>query len=101
MFRQFLSEYLSFTKKERTGIFILLALIIVCILLPFLYPYFIHQKTYDHSQFDKEISRLKIQQVDSTAAKKYSPKNFDENNYTNYYEPSEKNYYTKPKAEVF
>jgi competence protein ComEA len=103
--RQFLNEYLSFTKKERTGIFMLIALIIVCLFLPFLYPYFIHLKKYDHTQFDKEISQLKIQQVDSVADKKYPTsyrdKSFDENNYNNYYEPSEKNYYKKPKAEVF
>lgn len=101
MWKQFLNEYLSFTKKERTGIFILLALIIVGLLVPFLYPYFIHHKIYDHSQFDKEISQLKIQQTDSITDKKYYGKNFDENNYTNYYEPSEKNYYIKPKEEVF
>ena len=101
MFKQFLNEYLSFTKKERVGIFILLALIIICLLLPFFYPYFIHQKKYDHSQFDKEIAQLKIQEADSVTNKKYFNKNFDENNYTNYYEPSEKIFYTKPKAEVF
>src|SRR5947208_2483376 len=101
MFSQFLSEYLSFTKKERTGIFILLALIIVCLFLPFLYPYIIHQKTYDHSEFDKEISQLKIQQADSVTNKKYLAKNFDQDNYTNYYEPSEKNFSVKPKPEVF
>ena len=101
MFKQFLKEYLSFTKKERTGIFILLALIIVCLFIPFLYPFFIHPKTYDHSQFDKQIAQLKIQQADSISEKKYFSKNFDQDNYTNYYEPSEKNYYTKPKGEVF
>ena len=101
MFKQFLNEYLSFTKKERTGIFILVALIVICLLLPFFYPYFIHQKIYDHSQFDKEIAQLKIQEIDSASEKKYFNKNFDENNYTNYYEPSEKKFYSKPKAEVF
>ena len=101
MFKQFLNEYLSFTKKERAGIFILVALIVICLLLPFFYPYFIHQKIYDHSQFDKEIAQLKIQEIDSASEKKYFNKNFDENNYTNYYEPSEKNFYSKPKAEVF
>jgi len=101
MWKQLLREYLSFTKKERTGIFILLALIILCLLAPFLYPYFIHHKTYDHSQFDKEISQLKMRQTDSTTGKKYYSNNFDENNYNNYYEPSEKNYYTRSKGEVF
>lgn len=101
MFKQFFKEYLSFTKKERAGIFILLALIIVCLFVPFVYPYFIHQKTNDHSQLDKEVSQLKIQQADSIIHKKYFNKNYDENNYTNYYEPSEKKYYAKPKGEVF
>ena len=100
MWKYFLKEYLSFTKKERTGIFVLLAIILICIFLPFVYTYFIHDKTNDHTQFDKEISRLKIQQVDSSSDKKYYNKNFDENNYTNYYEPSEKNY-PKSKGEVF
>jgi competence ComEA-like helix-hairpin-helix protein len=101
VFKQFLKEYLSFTKKERAGIFILVALIFICLLLPFLYPYFIHQKKYDHLQFDKEIAQLKIQEADTVTNKRYLNKNFDENNYSNYYEPSEKNFYTKTKAEVF
>lgn len=70
-------------------------------MLPFLYPFFNRQKKYDPSQFDKEISKLKIKPADSVTNKKYFNKNFDRDNYANYYEPSEKNYYTKPKAEVF
>ena len=101
MWKQFIREYLSFSRKERAGIFILVSIIIICILLPFLYPYFIHHKQYDHSEFEKEISALKIKQADSSKEKIYTYKNFDENNYTNYYEPSEKNYYPKTKAEVF
>ncbi|MDB5221995.1 MAG: hypothetical protein JWN83_662 [Chitinophagaceae bacterium] len=101
MWKHFLKDYLSFTKKERTGIIILLALILVCLFAPFLYPYLIRQGIYDHSQFDEEVAQLKIQQPDSSSAKKYFNKNFDENNYNNYYEPSEKNYYTKSKAAVF
>ncbi len=101
MWKYFLKEYLSFTKKERTGTFILLAIILICIFLPFVYPYFIHHKPIDQAQFDKELAQLKIQQVDSSTDKKYNSKNFDENNYTNYYEPSEKNYYSKAKGEVF
>lgn len=100
MWKQFVREYLSFTKKERTGIFILTGLIVICILAPFLYPLFILHKEDDHTEFDKEISQLKIQQTDSSSDKKYYSKSFDENNYNNYYEPSEKNYSTT-KSEVF
>jgi competence ComEA-like helix-hairpin-helix protein len=100
MRNKFVIEYLSFTKKERTGIIILLGFILICVIAPFLYPYFIHDKVYDHSQFDKQISQLKIQQADSSSDKKFYSKNFDENNYNNYYEPSERNY-SNLKSEVF
>ncbi len=98
MWKYFIKEYLSFSKKERTGIFILLLIILVCTTLPFLFPYFIQQKRYDHSQFDKEIAKLKIQQADTTN-RNYNSK-FDENNYANYNEPNYKND-TKLKGELF
>ncbi len=98
MWKYFFKEYLSYSKKERSGIFILLAIILICICLPFLFPYFIHRENYDYSKFEKEISGLKIQKVDSI--ERYNNK-FDENNYANYYEPSEKNYNPKSKGEVF
>lgn len=101
MWKQFLREYLSFTKKERTGIFIVIIIISICLVLPFLYPYFDREKSYDDSVFEKEISQLKKLQADSIAGNKYYNKNFDENNYANYYEPSEKNYYGKSKGAVF
>lgn len=98
MWKHFLKEYLSFTKKERIGIFLLLVLIIIAILIPFVYPYFKKDKHYDHSVFANQIRQLKIQQTDSANPKYYS-KNFDENNYTNYYEPSERHY--PAKGELF
>ena len=40
MFRQWLITYFSFTRKERTGILILLALVIIATVLPLCYPLF-------------------------------------------------------------
>lgn len=99
MWRQFTNEYLSFSKKERTGIILLLIIIGILLLLPFVYPYFIKHENFDHSSFEKDIVRLKIQEADSS--NKTYTKNFDENNYSNYYEPSEKSYYSKSKGELF
>lgn len=97
--RKYLAEYFSFTRKERMGIITVLVLIGLLIFLPFLFPYFISEKKYDHSQFEKEIAALKIKQPDSSAGR-YS--NADENNYQPYYQPSEKRYYSKePKGELF
>jgi len=89
MWKQFISDYLNFTRKERTGILALLVLVAVLIILPFLFPFFIKSKTYDHSAFEKEIAALKITQADSTG--KYQRKNYDEDQ-PQYAQPSEKYY---------
>jgi competence ComEA-like helix-hairpin-helix protein len=100
MWKQFLSSYFSFTKKERTGIFVLLTLIVFFILVPLLYPFFIKSKTTDTTAFEKEIATLKIKQQDTT--NQYAKKDFDEANYQNYNQPYEKNYTTKkPAGELF
>jgi len=94
MWKYFLKEYLSFTKKERTGIFLLLSLIIFAVIIPFLYPLFKKDKPYNPSQFAKQVSELKMLQADSVGNNYYN-KNFDENNQANYYEPSERHYANK------
>jgi competence protein ComEA len=100
MWKQLLSSYFTFTQKERTGTFVLLLLILLFTLLPFFYPLLIPAKTTGSSSFQKEIAALKIKQQDTTHP--YPKKNFDEDNYQNYYQPSEKNYYAKTiKSELF
>ena len=93
MRKNFINEYFSFSRKERIGIYILLTLIVVVSILPNFYHYFIHQKTYDSSAFDRELAELTIQEGDS------SETNPLENGYTN------KNYiqnrYQKTSAESF
>jgi competence ComEA-like helix-hairpin-helix protein len=103
MLKHIIHEYLSFTRKERAGIITILGLIIVCLSAPFIYPFFYRDKTYHRSQFDKDVVRLKIKQADSAGKYPYNSRdrNFDENNYANYYEPSQKSYYSRPKAELF
>jgi DNA uptake protein ComE-like DNA-binding protein len=101
MWKRFVNDYLSYTHKERTGIFVVLGFIALFIFIPFLFPYFIHQKHYDHTKFDNEIAQLKIQQKDSLSAKNYYNKNFDDDNVNVYTGPSEKNYPSKEPTEVF
>lgn len=94
------ADYLTFSKKERTGIIVLLILILFFTILPFFFSSFIKSGTTDSGNFEKEIAALKIKQTDSS--ENHYSKNFDENNYQNYYQPSEKNYYSdKPKGELF
>lgn len=100
MLKQFVADYLNFTKKERTGILVLLLMILLCILLPFLYPFFIKSGVNDHTQFAKEIASLQIKLTDSTD--KYVNRNVDADNYQNFYQPSERDYTpNKLKGELF
>ena len=100
MLKKFAAEYFTFTKKERVGILVILTLILVFTLLPFLFPYFITEKKYDHTAFEKEIAALKIKQTDSS--QKFQKKDFDKENSPSYNRASEKNYYEAPvKASLF
>ena len=99
MWKQFLRDYFNFTRKERTGIIIIVALILFFILLPYFYPLFLKQKQYSHKEFESEIARLSIEKNDSAKLKNYS-KNFDNELYDDY-SPSGSKKYEPVKAEVF
>ena len=93
MIKQFLSGYFSFTKKERRGIITLLILILFFLVMPFFFPLFVKPTQYDHSQFEKEIAQLK----DSSSSSNDS----DENSYSDYDKPIQKQDYSFPKNELF
>lgn len=97
--RKYLAEYFSFTRKERTGIIAVTALILLLIFLPFFFPYFMPEKKYDHSQFEKEIAALKIKKPDSTTDRFSTD---DDDNSRDFRQSSDKNYYSsKPAGELF
>lgn len=98
--KKFIADYFSFTKRERSGIIILLSLILLFIFIPFLFPFFIKEKKQNTTAFANDIATLQIKSIDS--GNNYANKNFDENNYQNFYQPSEKNYYAnQTKGELF
>ena len=100
MFKKFITDYLSFTRKERTGIIVILVLIVLFMLLPSLYPLFISPKTNDHTAFEKEIASITIRQADSSG--RFNNQNDGENNYRHYYPSERKNYDDKlVKGELF
>lgn len=99
MWKQFLRDYFNFTYKERTGIIIIVTLILVLILLPFFYPLFIKQKQYSYSDFKNEIATLSIEKNDSAKDKMYA-KNFDNEFYDDHSLIGEKKYAVE-KAENF
>lgn len=100
MWKHFISDYLNFTKKERTGILVLLSLIVFFLILPFFYPYFIKPKTYNHKDFEKAVASLEIKQADSSGH--FANRNPDKPYYQNYYQPNDKNNYAQQlKGELF
>lgn len=55
-----LTGYFNFSKKERIGIFTIVALIFIFIALPFFFKYFIKKEPSDSTEFQKEIAQLRI-----------------------------------------
>ena len=75
MWGDFFKDYFNFTKKERTGVIYVVALVLSVILFSFFSPYFIKTKPIDHTQFEKEIAQLR---VDSSMKKLYANNSDDE-----------------------
>jgi competence protein ComEA len=71
--------FFTFSKSERRGILVLITLILLLILFNIVYPYFVSQKKYDYSAFDREVQAfLKTQQDSSNKRKSYpSKEDFD------------------------
>lgn len=96
--KKHIADYFSFTRKERTGIIVVLVLIGLLVFLPFLFPFLVHKKEYDHSFFEKEIAALQQKQADSMARVNTA----SENGYTDDYRSPGSNYYAKkPAGELF
>ena len=60
MWQHFLKDYFNFTKKERSGIIMLVSIMLILIITSFFYPYFMRKEIIDHAQFEKEIAELRI-----------------------------------------
>jgi competence protein ComEA len=71
MRKSFLTDYFTFTKKERTGIIVLVAIIVFLFALPYFFPYFINEPTFDYSSFEEEIAQLKRDTLNGQRSKNY------------------------------
>ncbi len=97
MWRRFIRDYFTFTKKERKAVIVILSVILIFILLPYFFPLFLKQKPVSYKKFQNEIAQLKMEQNDSVK-NNYSE---NENNelYDDYSNENKKN--ESVKAEVF
>ena len=73
MWKHFVADYLSFSKRERTGIIVLVSLIGFFMGIPFLYPFFIKPRPTNATIFKKAIASLSIKQAAHT--KQFSNQN--------------------------
>ena len=96
----FWNDYFSFTRKERTGIIVLLLLILFFSFLPFLFPFLVKQKKPDNREFEKAISTLKYKTADSAFS---YPSYKKTGNYNKRYYPSSGRKYNDytPKGVLF
>jgi len=66
MWKQFVIDYLTFSKRERRGSISLIIIIGLLMLAPLLFPLFVKHSKIDASQFQKQIAALKLKENDST-----------------------------------
>lgn len=64
-----LREYFTFTRSERNGILVLLALIVILVILPNILGFFFKRQKIDYSQYEAEINKFNslIQNQDSNS----------------------------------
>ena len=63
-----LKDYFTFTRAERNGIVVLLSIIVVLLLAPLAFPFFIKEKKADFSGFQQAIAQLQSAKQDTTPA---------------------------------
>src|SRR6185312_7233704 len=97
MWKQFAKAYFSFTLKERRGVVVIVIAIFIIIMMGYLYPFFIKNETFSHSEFQNEIAKLDVEKNDTT---KYASKNFNNELYDDY-TPNENKTYKPVPSEVF
>ncbi len=90
------TNFFHFTRKERSGIVVLLFFILLLCVIPFFYPFIFKDEIIDPGSVKNELASLKIKQADSS--NKNYKRDFDDGAYRNYYQPQE-NVHTKIKHE--
>lgn len=77
--KQFFKDYLSFNKRERNGIFVLLLILILVIAIPRILPLFSSKEKFDFSAFQNDISKFEknIITKEKQDSSKYKDFNYD------------------------
>lgn len=76
--KKIIKEYLTFSKRERNGVLVLLVLIMITLILPYTFPYLIHSEPMDSSEFLADVERFKSAAVAQIPQKKYDKKKWEQ-----------------------
>lgn len=92
MKKEWVKDYFTFTKKERIGVIVLLAIILLLLFIPYLFPYLKKKQVTSKADFEKEVAKLKQLQIDSSQNNRtYTKRNYDEDE-RDYYQPVKRKY---------
>ncbi len=75
--KKIIKEYFTFSKRERNGILVLLILIGVTLILPYVFPYFIHAESMETSEFQAEVERFRAAAVAQPSKKEYNNRQWE------------------------
>jgi competence protein ComEA len=102
MKKEWVKDYFTFTKKERTGLIVLVSLIVIILFIPYLFPYLKKKQPVNKASFDKEVAKLNQLKIDSSQNSSYTKRNYnDDGERADYYQPVKKNYEESRKGELF
>lgn len=90
--KKIIKEYLTFSKRERNGVLVLLTLIVITLILPYSFPYLIHSEPMDSSEFLADVERFRAAAVAQKPQKEYGHQKWEEESDMDF---SEKKYVTE------
>lgn len=78
-----IKDYLTFSKKEQRGIFVLLLLLVLLFLINLLIPFFFQSKPTDFTEFGQQLAQFEQEQAEARATKSKHFPRVDDNNEPN------------------
>ncbi|MBI1781527.1 MAG: helix-hairpin-helix domain-containing protein [Sphingobacteriales bacterium] len=103
MKKEWIKDYFTFTKKERIGVLALIAIILMLVFIPYLFPYLKKKQATNKTDFEKEVAKLKQLQIDSSQNNRgYTKRDYDDDE-RDYYQPIKRKYEAEEniKGELF
>jgi competence ComEA-like helix-hairpin-helix protein len=98
--KEFVTDYLSFTRKDRIGILVIIGMMAIVSFLPMVFP---KNSRLNSTTIDTTwaVAMKKLEQKESENNEQQSPQHNNDDNYAYQYDRSTNNYNDRPKGELF